>query len=110
MNGKKKQELFKKANLFIFPTRYKNEAFPLSILEALSYGVPVIATDEGSIPYILDEKSGIILNDVKYFVQALESAKDTLINQETAKYCRKSYLDNFTLDKFEDNLINTLNT
>jgi glycosyltransferase involved in cell wall biosynthesis len=108
VSGEEKQELFKKAHLFIFPTRYKNEAFPLSILEALSYGVPVIATDEGSIPYILNEKSGIVLSDVDNLPQALKEAKDTLVNQKTAYYCRKHYLDNFTLDKFEDNLISVL--
>ena len=61
VSGKKKMELFKNANIFAFPTRYKNETFPLSILESLSYGVPIIATNEGSIPDILDNQSGIIL-------------------------------------------------
>jgi glycosyltransferase involved in cell wall biosynthesis len=108
VSGKEKEELFKKAHIFIFPTRYTNEAFPLSILEALSYGIPVIATDEGSIPYILNKKSGIVLSGVDNLPQVLKEAKDTLVNQKTAYYCRKHYLDNFTLDKFEDNLISVL--
>ena len=103
-----KKELFTKAHLFIFPTRYKNEAFPLSVLESFSYGVPVIATDEGSIPYILDEKSGIVLHDVGELPQALEEAKVHLLNAQTAQYCRQRYLEHFSLAQFEENLVRIL--
>jgi glycosyltransferase involved in cell wall biosynthesis len=108
VSGNEKQELFKKAHFFIFPTRYKNEAFPLSILEALSFGVSVIATDEGSIPHMLDEQSGIIVNDVNKLKEALEEARKQLLNKGAAMYCRQRYLDNFSLEKFEDNLISVL--
>ena len=108
VNGDKKRKLFEKASFFVFPTRYNNEAFPLSILEALSYGIPVIATDEGSIPYILDEKSGIVLDDVRKLPEALEQAKERLFDKETAYYCRQRYLDNFSLEQFEENLIRIL--
>jgi len=86
----------------------KNDAFPLTLLESLSYCVSVIATNEGSIPYILDEQSGIILNDVKKLKEALEQARKQLLNKETAMYCRQRYLDNFSLEQFEDNLVNNL--
>lgn len=105
INGNEKRKLFEKAHLFIFPTRYPNEAFPLSILEALSYGLPVIATDEGSIPFILDEKCGIVINDIQKLSEALEMAKDKLVNVETAQYCREHFLKNFTLKMFEENLV-----
>jgi len=105
INREEKSNLFKKSDIFIFPTRYKNEAFPLTILEALSYGVPVISTDEGSIPYILDNKSGIILNDLDNLENALNQAINTLLNIETSIYCRDRYLNNFTLKEFENNFI-----
>ena len=108
VSGKKKMELFKNANIFAFPTRYKNEAFPLSILESLSYGVPIIATNEGSIPFILDKRSGIVLGDVSQLSQALEDAKKLLVNVDSAIYCRQQYLDNFTLDIFDNNFIKIL--
>jgi len=108
VNGDEKQKLFKKSHLFIFPTRYKNEAFPLSILEALSYGLPTISTDEGSIPYILDERSGVTLHDVNKLPEALDEAQAILLNKKTSMYCRKRYLDNFSLEQFEDNLVNVL--
>jgi len=106
INGKEKSDLFKKSDIFMFPTRYKNEAFPLTILEALSYGIPIISTDEGSIPYILDNKSGIILNNLDNLENALNQAVNTLLNRETSIYCRDRYLNHFTLRKFEKNFLN----
>lgn len=108
VNGEQKQELFKKASLFIFPTRYKNEAFPLSILESLSYGVPVLATNEGSIPFIIDDKSGIVISDIKDLENSFDNMIDKFINIDTAKYCSQRYLDNFSLEQFEENLIEVL--
>jgi len=32
-----------------FPTFYKNEAFPIAILEAMQFELPVISTYEGAI-------------------------------------------------------------
>ena len=106
VSGDEKTSLFKNAHFLLYPS--KNDAFPLTLLESLSYGVPVIATDEGSIPYIFDEKSGIVLHDVNKLPEALEQAKEKLFNKETAMYCRQRYLDNFSLEQFEDNLVNIL--
>jgi glycosyltransferase involved in cell wall biosynthesis len=105
VNGEQKRELFMKASLFVFPTRYENEAFPLSILEAFSYGLPVLVTDEASIPFIVDNKSGVIVSKMEELPSALENALDKFLNKETSYYCRKRYLENFSLEQFENNLV-----
>ncbi len=105
VNGEEKKKLFQNADIFIFPTRYENEAFPLSILESFSYGVPVIVTDEGSIPYIVNERSGLILDREMNLLKALEEVEKTLINKETAYYCRKRYQEHFSLTQFEKNFV-----
>ncbi len=109
VNGEQKRTLFENAHLFIFPTRYENEAFPLSLLEAMSYGLPSIATDEGSIPYILDAQSGVIIDHTKHLNTALDTAIKSFVNPDTANYCRQRYLTHFTQQQFEENLIRTLN-
>jgi glycosyltransferase involved in cell wall biosynthesis len=106
VSGEQKDTLFRKAHLLLYPS--KNDAFPLTLLESLSYCVPVIATDEGSIPYILDGKSGIVLHDVNDLSKALEEAKEHFVNEEIAQYCRKRYLENFSLEQFEENLVELL--
>jgi glycosyltransferase involved in cell wall biosynthesis len=108
VNGDQKKELFESSHLFIFPTRYKNEAFPLSILEAFSYGLPVLATDEGSIPFIIDDSSGIVITNLEELEVAFDNALQKFVNIETAKYCRKRYLENFSLEQFEENLLEVL--
>ena len=105
VNGEQKRDLFVKSDIFVFPTKYENEAFPLTILEALSYGLPIISTNNGSIPYIVDNKSGIIIDNLENLLNALNEAIDKLINKDTSIYCRERYLKNFTLDRFEDNFI-----
>lgn len=106
VSGKKKAALFRKAHLLAYPS--KNDAFPLTLLEALAYGVPVIATPEGSIPYILDEKCGIIFQESTELYETLQQAKTKLMNEETARYCRQRFEAHFTLEQFESNLVKIL--
>ncbi len=106
VSGDTKDSLFKNAHLLLYPS--KNDAFPLTLLESLSYGVPVIATNEGSIPYILDEKSGIVLDSISKLPDALEVAIGQMVNIETSKYCRERFLEYFTLEQFEKNLVKIL--
>lgn len=51
VGGKKKLELFNWADIFILPSF--NEGLPISILEAMSYGMPIISTPVGGIPEVL---------------------------------------------------------
>lgn len=46
-----------------FITLSSSEGIPISICEALSYGVPVIATAVGGIPEIVSDKVGILLQE-----------------------------------------------
>jgi len=106
VSGSEKRILYQNASFLLFPTRY--ESFGLVVIESLSYGVPVISTNEGSIPYILDEKSGVVINDVDKLLAALEQSEQNLLNKETAMYCRQRYLELFSLEKFEVNLVEVL--
>jgi glycosyltransferase involved in cell wall biosynthesis len=105
VNGNQKKNLFENTSIFVFPTRYENEAFPLSILESFSYGVPVLTTDEGSIPFIVDDKSGIVMKDINTINEDFQTMIDKYISKETSIYCRKRYIENFSLEHFEENLI-----
>ncbi|QGM47142.1 glycosyltransferase family 4 protein [Methylocystis heyeri] len=60
VSGPSKKDFFRDIDVFFFPTRYQYEAQPLVVLEALSYGVPVIATDHGYISECLGSEECVI--------------------------------------------------
>lgn len=49
------RDFYLEADLFVLPTYYATEAFPLTILEALSAGTPVITTRHAGIPDMVRE-------------------------------------------------------
>ena len=60
VSGDKKNEIFQNNNVYLLPS--KNEGLPVSILEAMSFGLPVISTNVGGIPEMIEEnKSGFII-------------------------------------------------
>ena len=64
VNGEKKEELLKKSQLFVLPSY--NEGLPMAILEAMSYGIPVVSTDVGSISEVVKNyKTGFLIEPGK---------------------------------------------
>ena len=53
------------SDIFILPTR--NDCFPLSILEAMQAGLPIISTYQGAIPEIVEEnRAGLLFHEGNY--------------------------------------------
>jgi hypothetical protein len=59
--GERKLDFFRRSDVFVFPTRYVNEAGPIVNLEALAAGAPVISTAQCCIPSTLAESGGIAI-------------------------------------------------
>ena len=56
VSGAKKERFFAEIDLFLFPTRYRTEAFPLVLMESLVRGVPVAAYDRGCIGQLAGQR------------------------------------------------------
>ena len=65
VTGKKKYELYKTSDIFVFPP-VEPEGMPWVILEAMSAGIPVISTDQGTISEVIEDGvSGFIIEPNK---------------------------------------------
>ena len=96
-----KNETLQISDIFVLPTYYKTEAFPLVILEAMSYGIPVISTHIGAISEaVLDGQGGMLIEPRN--LDQLFSSLDILIrNKEIRKRMgvfSKNYFDKYFTD------------
>lgn len=61
VSGKKKEELLQMCDAYILPSYV--EGLPLSIIEAMTYGKPILTTPVGAIPEIVSHgKNGLLFN------------------------------------------------
>lgn len=115
-NGKKfgddKEAYYEKADVFVFPTYYPNECFPLVLLEAIQQGLPCISTKEGGITSIIDDgKTGLLVNRqdaddlADKIAWMIEHPKERI---DIGRIGIERYIKLFTIEKFEKNINNIL--
>ena len=74
-----KKNALNKCDVFVLPTYFKNECFPLSILEAMSANSAIISTNEGAISdFVIHDTNGFIVEQENAF--ELSKAIIKLIN------------------------------
>ncbi len=73
-----KEAFFKSIDVFLFPTTYQYEAQPLVILEAMSYGLPVISTNCGYVQELV-ERQGIVLDVNGALAEAIVGELERLV-------------------------------
>lgn len=101
------------SDVFILPSK-TGEGFPLSILEALASGIPVIATRSGGHVEIIDkEKNGYIVNpnDYKKIADVISLfAKNKKLMKKMKDFSRKLSVDKFSWEENINQLITIYNT
>jgi glycosyltransferase involved in cell wall biosynthesis len=80
-----------------------SEGFPYTVLESMSCGIPVVATDVGGVTEALDESCGFICKP-KDHVEIGERVVELLLNkglrQKMGANARRRVTENFTIGKF----------
>jgi glycosyltransferase involved in cell wall biosynthesis len=106
--GHSAHQYLKYADLFILPSNY--EGLPMSILEALSYSVPVVASAVGGIAEILNGSNGFAVeNTVSAFTEKIDVILNQDVYSDMCKNARESYLRCFSVDKMTENYLSTYN-
>ena len=104
---KVKQEIFESSDIFCLPSKLE-EGSPISIIEAMSYGLPIIASDKGCIADMIDGigyvlTQGYCASDILSGIEFIKSDYDTL-----SANAIKKYQETYSQEKFMENLENIL--
>jgi len=106
--GDDKYRLFNHSDVFILPTFYNNECFPLVILEAMMHGLAVISSNEGAIAEIIDDnETGFLVNkrdsvDLANKIQQL--IENPTLRKSMGEKSREKFKKKYTLFHFEQNI------
>ncbi|HLA56118.1 MAG TPA: GT4 family glycosyltransferase PelF [Flavobacterium sp.] len=80
-----------------------SEGFPYTVLESMSCGIPVVATDVGGVTEALDENCGFICKPKDHEeigMRVVELLQNKEMRAQMGAYARKKVIDNFTIGKF----------
>lgn len=102
--GEEKWNALASAEVLVFPTRYRYEAQPLTIIEAFSVGVPVVASDVGAIGELVDDDvNGRLVTTAT--VESMSAAvlsvtRDVVTSDRLAEGARETFEENHSRDAF----------
>lgn len=96
------------SDVFLFPSAFKFEAFPFSVLEAMAVGLPVVASPVGAIPEMIDVPDGGYLfapDDVAGYVGALSSLRNSpAMRRRMGQHNREKAMREYDYDVVVDQL------
>jgi glycosyltransferase involved in cell wall biosynthesis len=97
--GEKKYNLLEKSQLLVLPSY--NEGLPIAILEAMSYGLPIISTRVGDIESaVIDKKNGYLIEPGD--ISRLADAIGKIINNKQLYVDMSRYSRILAEEKFSD--------
>lgn len=107
-DGRAKEDLLASADVLCLPS--EREAMPLTILEAMQYGLAVIATPVGAVPSaVLPDLGGFLVppGDAQAVAEAvLRLASDRAMVGRMSRFNQQRFQERFTLARFVDSWAN----
>jgi len=106
--GSKKWRTYASTDVFSLPTHYEAEGLPLVCLEAMAFGVPVVATRWRGIPdMVTHEETGLLVRpeDPEDLSRALRRLlSDDSLRHDMGERGRRRYEAEFTLERWTDTM------
>ncbi len=109
IDDNEKKELLKSAKIFILPSINSGEAFGIVLLEAMSSGVPVIASDLPGVRTVVDDgENGFLVkpNDPKDLADKINILlKDDNLRENMRSFARKKVEKKYNLKKIKKDFL-----
>jgi glycosyltransferase involved in cell wall biosynthesis len=106
LTGDDKWRAFSEADLFCFPSHFAAESFPVCLVEALSFSLPVVATRWRGIPNIVsDGENGFLVSirDAPAVADRLERLiTDSALREAMGRAARAKFEQEFTVARYHD--------
>lgn len=104
--GESKQKYFQEASIYCMCSY--QEGFPMVVIEAWAYGIPVITTPVGGLPDVLEEGRNASVFEFGDYIGLASKMKDLIENpnrrQEMSQYSQKFVADSFSVKSISSKL------
>lgn len=103
--GDERFKYFANADIFVLPSY--SEGLPLSILEAMAFGMPVVATDVGAISEVVKKNNGILVRpkDADELSKAIRRIIDSMERKDYKESNITVIREKYTKQVFEKKLL-----
>lgn len=100
---REKVELLQKSDIFILPSYYKSEAFPISIIEAMACENAIVTTNYKYLPEVVSEENGVLVNPKS--IDSLVEGVEILLNdieklRKIQKHNKVEAKNKYSLDQY----------
>lgn len=105
--GENKIKLLQSSDIFVLPSYYKSEAFPISIIEAMSCGNVIITSNYKYLPDVINFKNGSIVEprSIKNLVDEIEDFINNLKKlRQIQKYNIVTAKEKYSFDRYLKNM------
>lgn len=104
IKGKEKIQILFESSIFVLPSYYPTEAYPISIIEAMRTGNAIITTNHNYLPQIIKSQNGLIvethsaesiIKGIEFLLQdqiKLNQIQQNNIEEAMLKYSQSRYL------------------
>jgi len=109
VGGEQRLALFESHDIFVLPSQ--NDSFGMGFVEAMSYGLPVVALDWGAISDVVDkDKAGILIEraDATLLAEALLKLASADRRQAMGAHGKQWVLQEFSIDSVATKLADAL--
>jgi glycosyltransferase involved in cell wall biosynthesis len=106
LTGDSKWAHYRDADIFCFPSFFHSETFPLVLLEAMCFSLPIVCTSWRGIPDVVDEGSNAIIVQPRSIDECADGLAlligDPNLRESMGRKSRERFVRFFTVDAYRE--------